>query len=104
MATRLRDKISPPERHNPLPGSPKADITTAAGSGDARRRQVFSAVRLFLLLVATGLLAALYQSWIRIPANVAPWGEVDLDRPPSLLARLQINSLAADPPACLAAL
>jgi hypothetical protein len=60
--------------------------------------------RVILLVVATGFFVALYQSWIRIPANLAPWGDVELDQPPSLLARLQINSLAADPGACMAAL
>ncbi|HET6156775.1 MAG TPA: extensin family protein [Dongiaceae bacterium] len=61
-------------------------------------------LRLALLFAVTGLLVALHQSWLRIPANLAPWGEVALDQPPSLLARLQINSLAADPAACMAAL
>jgi hypothetical protein len=70
-----------------------------SGSGNIRRW-----ARLLLLVIATGFFVALYQSWIRIPANVAPWGDVELDQPPSLLARLQINSLAADPGACMAAL
>jgi hypothetical protein len=61
-------------------------------------------IRPLLLVIATGFFVALYQTWIRIPANLAPWGDVELDQPPSLLARLQINSLAADPPACMAAL
>ena len=61
-------------------------------------------LRPFLLVAATGFFVSLYQSWIRIPANFAPWGEVELERPPSWLARVQINSLAADPPACIAAL
>ena len=61
-------------------------------------------LRLLLLVGATGLFVSFYQSWIRIPANVAPWGEVALDQPPGWLARMQINSLAADPPACFAAL
>jgi hypothetical protein len=60
--------------------------------------------RPLLLVVATGLFVSLYQSWIRIPANFAPWGEVELEQPPGWLARMQINSLAADPPACIAAL
>jgi hypothetical protein len=60
--------------------------------------------RIALLVAATGLFVAIHQSWLRIPANLAPWGEVDLDRPPGWLARVQINSLAADPAACIAAL
>lgn len=60
--------------------------------------------RPLLLMLATGLFVSLYQSWIRIPANLAPWGRVELEQPPGWLARMQINSLAADPPACFAAL
>ncbi len=60
--------------------------------------------RLLLLILAVAFFVALHQSWIRIPANVAPWGEAALDRPPGWLARIQINSLAADPAACIAAL
>ena len=60
--------------------------------------------RPLLLVAATALFVAIYQSWIRIPANIAPWGDVELDRPPGWLARIQINSLASDPAACIAAL
>jgi hypothetical protein len=60
--------------------------------------------RPLLLVLATGFFVSLYQSWVRIPANLAPWGEVELEQPPGWLARVQINSLAADPAACLAAL
>lgn len=59
---------------------------------------------LLLLLALAGLAFALYQSWIRLPANWAPWGDVELEEKPSWFARLQINSLAADPQACIAAL
>ena len=60
--------------------------------------------RLSPLIVTAGLILALYQSWLRVPANLAPWGDVDLEQQPGLLARFQINSLAADSGACLAAL
>ena len=60
--------------------------------------------RPLLLVLAIGFFVSLYQSWIRIPANVAPWGQVEPEQPPGWLARMQINSLAADPPACIAAL
>jgi catechol 2,3-dioxygenase-like lactoylglutathione lyase family enzyme len=60
--------------------------------------------RWLLLVAATGFFVSLYQSWIRIPANFAPWGDVMLDHEPGWLARMQINSLAADPAACRAAL
>jgi hypothetical protein len=60
--------------------------------------------RPLLLIMATGLFVSLYQSWIRIPANFAPWGLVELEQPPGWLARVQINSLASDPAACIAAL
>ncbi len=59
------------------------------------------------LLVLVGLIgtaAAIQQSWLRVPSSLAPWGAVALDRQPGWLARLQVNSLAADAPACFAAL
>jgi len=59
---------------------------------------------LFLLLAVTVATAAVHQSWIRIPPNWLPWREVVLDEPPSWLARLQINGLAADDDTCIAAL
>lgn len=59
---------------------------------------------LLALFVFIGCVAAVQQSWLRIPANMAPWGEVELDQPPGWLARVQINSLAAEPAACIAAL
>jgi hypothetical protein len=61
-------------------------------------------LRPLLLVMAIGFFVSLYQSWIRIPANVAPWGQVELEQPPGWLARMQVNSLAADPAACIAAL
>jgi hypothetical protein len=60
--------------------------------------------RPLLLVFATAFFVGLYQSWIRIPTNVAPWGQVELEQPPGWLARMQINSLAGDPAACIAAL
>src|SRR5512134_994113 len=71
----------------------------AERSGNGRRW-----LRVLLLVAAIGLFTAVHQSWLRIPANVAPWGKVELDQPPGWLARVQINSLAADPGACFAAL
>jgi len=59
---------------------------------------------LIVLLAFAGLAIPIQQSWLRIPANWAPWGHVELDQPPSWLARIQVNSLAADPAACIAAL
>lgn len=60
--------------------------------------------RIGMLIGATALVAALYFGILRVPANVAPWGTVDLEAEPGWLARMQINSLAADTGACLAAL
>ena len=58
-----------------------------------------------LLILAILLLAlAVHLAWIRIPPNWAPWGQVYLDEEPSWLARLQLNSLATNPQACLATL
>lgn len=59
---------------------------------------------LVLLLAFAALAVALHQSWIRIPANWVPWGAVELEEEPTWFARLQINSLSADPAACIAAL
>lgn len=71
-----------------------------------RRKGWRSARRLLLLalFVLAGMVTAVQQSWLRIPANVAPWGEIRLDQPPGWLARVQVNSLASDPAACFAAL
>ncbi|MGE0669213.1 MAG: extensin family protein [Sphingomonadales bacterium] len=57
-----------------------------------------------LTLASAVLASSIHLAWIRIPPNWAPWGEVSLDAEPSWFARLQINSLAADPSACRAAL
>lgn len=71
---------------------------------DGRSGKMRWRLRLLLLVLATAFFVGLHQSWIRIPANVAPWGEVALDQPPGWLARVKINSLAADSAACIAAL
>jgi len=67
-------------------------------------RQAAMIFALFLCLAAATFAAAVHQSWIRIPPNWMPWDAVTLDAPPSWFARMQINSLATDPPACIAAL
>lgn len=67
-------------------------------------RKIWRRLALVALLAFAGLAIPIQQSWLRIPANWAPWGKVVLDEPPSWLARIQINSLAADPAACIAAL
>jgi hypothetical protein len=69
-----------------------------------RPRKIWRRVGLIALLGLAGLAIPIHQSWLRIPANWAPWGHVVLDAPPSWLARTQINSLAADPAACIATL
>lgn len=68
-------------------------------SGRSRRRLALGA-----LVVLIASVAALQQSWLRVPAAWAPWGPAALGEPPGWLARMQINSLAADPAACFAAL
>ena len=55
----------------------------------------------FLLTFIGGTVLALHQSWLRIPANWVPWGDVALDEPPTRFARFQLNSLAADGKSCL---
>lgn len=57
-----------------------------------------------LALAGVLLALALHLSWLRIPPNWAPWGTVQLEERPSWFARLQLNSLEADPAACHAAL
>lgn len=69
-----------------------------------KSRKIWRRLGLIVLLGLAGLAIPIHQSWLRIPANWAPWGHVVLDAPPSWLARTQINSLAADPAACIAAL
>lgn len=66
--------------------------------------KIWRGLGLALVLGLAALGAALHFSWLRIPANWAPWGEVVLDQPPSWFARMQVNSLSADPAACIAAL
>lgn len=61
-------------------------------------------ILLFFILVSAGAGIALYQSWVRIPANWLPWKPVDLDMPPGWLVRFHVNSLSIDRPACFAAL
>ena len=63
--------------------------------------------RRLLILLALALIAggvAVYESWIRIPPNFLPWGEVALDAEPGWFANIQLNGLAADGAACRAAL
>jgi hypothetical protein len=57
-----------------------------------------------LLAAAAGLAVGLWQAWLRLPPDLAPWPAAQLEEPPGWAARLQLNSLAADGPACLAAL
>jgi hypothetical protein len=54
-------------------------------------------------VLALGLLisAGIHFAWIRIPPNIAPWAEVDLDSPPGWAPRMRINGLAADGKQCL---
>jgi hypothetical protein len=55
-------------------------------------------ILLLLALIAGGV--AVYESWIRIPPNVLPWGEVVLDAKPGWFANIQLNGLSADGDAC----
>jgi len=68
------------------------------GNRAGRRLTLLAAVALI------GAVAAVQQSWLRIPPNLAPWGTAALDRPPGWFARMQLNGLAVDAPACFAAL
>lgn len=67
-------------------------------------RKLWRRLGWLVLFGLAGLAIPIHQSWLRIPANWAPWGHVVLDAPPGWLARTQVNSLAADPAACIAAL
>jgi hypothetical protein len=59
-------------------------------------------ILLLLALCAGGV--AVYESWIRIPPNLLPWGPVALDAEPGWFANIQLNGLASDGAACRAAL
>jgi hypothetical protein len=59
-------------------------------------------VLILLALIAGGV--AVYESWIRIPPNLLPWGRVVLDAEPGWFANIQLNGLSADGNACRAAL
>lgn len=66
--------------------------------------RVFGWILGFTALVGVLLALAVHLSWVTIPPNWAPWGEVQLDEKPGWFARFQINSLSADPALCRAAL
>jgi hypothetical protein len=63
--------------------------------------------RTLLILILLALIAggvAVYESWIRIPPNLLPWGPVALDAEPGWFANIQLNGLSTDGDACRAAL
>ncbi|MBO6782493.1 MAG: extensin family protein [Alphaproteobacteria bacterium] len=47
---------------------------------------------------------AVYVGVLRVPPNVVPWGDIDLEQPPGPFARMQINGLVQSPQACFIAL
>jgi hypothetical protein len=59
-----------------------------------------------LAVLATGIWAALQTPPLlpRIPPNWRPWGDVELDQEPTILAKFQIGRLSRDTKACFAAL
>lgn len=57
-----------------------------------------------LALMAMGVSVALHQGIIRLPANFGPWSDVQLDEEPGFFARVQLNAIASNRRACLAAL
>ena len=67
-----------------------------------RRSWLFPLILLAVFCAVPG--AALHFAWLRLPPNWAPWGSVELAAPPGWLARWQINGLAVDTDACMAAL
>ena len=56
---------------------------------------------LFLLTFCALGAASIHFAWIRIPPNLLPWTEVDLEAPPGWAPRFRINSLSADGGQCL---
>lgn len=63
--------------------------------------------RALLILIPLALIAggiAVYESWIRIPPNLLPWGAVALDAEPGWFANIQLNGLSTDGESCRAAL
>jgi hypothetical protein len=57
-----------------------------------------------IIAVFAAAALAVYEGWVKIPPNIAPWRPVDLAAAPGWLAHPQLNSLAADGDACRAAL
>jgi len=57
-----------------------------------------------LLLLCALAAAGVHFAWIRIPPNVLPWMEVDLEAAPRWAPRFRINSLSANGDQCLVAL
>lgn len=60
---------------------------------------------LAVLLTLAGLVwAGVHFAWIRIPPNLLPRAEVDLEAPPGWAPRLRINGLSGNGEQCLATL
>jgi hypothetical protein len=64
----------------------------------------FRKLLILFLLALIGGGVAVYESWIRVPPNLLPWGQVVLDAEPGWFANIQLNGLSADGNACRAAL
>jgi hypothetical protein len=63
-------------------------------------RWAFAAVAaLILLTFALGI--GVFEGWVRVGPNWAPWGMPDLREPPRWFARLQLNSISTDGNACV---
>lgn len=58
----------------------------------------------FLTLVvipAAAISFAVYLGVLRLPPHLTPWGQIDIEAPPGLFARMQINGLTEAPDQCL---
>lgn len=61
----------------------------------------------FLTLGAVPALAlggAIYLGVVRMPPTLMPWGDIDIEQPPGLFARLQINGLSKSNEQCFVTL
>ena len=56
------------------------------------------------LVPAVAIAVAIHIGVLRVPPEVVPWGDIDLEEAPGAFARMQINGLSDSPEACFVTL